>query len=477
MLPEEVVLPEDVDGETPRTGRLLWLLLPMAASMQLAAVTAHLTANVAAVPLLWILPLAAYLVSLILAFQFPRVLPQWLVVRLLAVMLASLGYLLSKVDISVPIAVAVVFYLAELFLASQFCHAAAYALRPRRAGETTLFYLVFAAGGALGALLVGAVFPLVFSANYDLALSFTVTAAVAGLAVWRQGWAQRLLWVTGTALLLVLLGLQRTAYKQDTLFSERNFYGTLRVQEKATARGETVRVLANGTIRHGTQIFTPELVRVPTTYYAYDSGVGLAMRFCCGGRARRVGVVGLGAGTLAAYGRAGDTFRFYDLNPAVEPVARNLFAYLRQTPAEVTVVDGDARASLLREPAQRFDVLVVDAFSGDAIPLHLLTAEAMEVYVRQLAPGGVLAFHVSNQHVDLEPAVQMLGAHAGLEARTVQNAPQDNRGEFRATWVLLTANGEFFNQPEVEALARPTEVRPRLRLWTDDYSSLFPLIR
>ncbi len=477
VLPEEVVLPEDVNGETPRTGRLLWLLLPMAASMQLAAVTAHLTANVAAVPLLWILPLAAYLVSLILAFQFPRVLPQWLVVRLLAVMLASLGYLLSKVDISVPIAVAVVFYLAELFLASQFCHAAAYALRPRRAGETTLFYLVFAAGGALGALLVGAVFPLVFSANYDLALSFTVTAAVAGLAVWRQGWAQRLLWVTGTALLLVLLGLQRTAYKQDTLFSERNFYGTLRVQEKATARGETVRVLANGTIRHGTQIFTPELVRVPTTYYAYDSGVGLAMRFCCGGRARRVGVVGLGAGTLAAYGRAGDTFRFYDLNPAVEPVARNLFAYLRQTPAEVTVVDGDARASLLREPAQRFDVLVVDAFSGDAIPLHLLTAEAMEVYMRQLAPGGVLAFHVSNQHVDLEPAVQMLGAHAGLEARTVQNAPQDNRGEFRATWVLLTANREFFNQPEVEALARPTEVRPRLRLWTDDYSSLFPLIR
>ncbi|WP_419805567.1 spermidine synthase [Terriglobus sp.] len=462
---------------TPRTTRILWLLLPMAASMQLAAVTAHLTANVAAIPLLWIVPLAVYLLSLIFAFQFPRLLPQWIVLRLLAVMLASLGYLLSKVDISVPIAIGIVFYLAELFLASQFCHAAAYALRPDRTSETTEFYLIFAAGGALGALLIGIVFPLIFSANYDLAVSFTVTAAVAAFALWEHGWSQRLLWLTGTALLLFLLSLQRTAYRQDTLFSERNFYGTLRVQQNTNARGETVRTLANGSIRHGTQIFTPGLVHMPTTYYAYDSGVGLAIRFCCGDTPRRIGVVGLGAGTLAAYGRASDTIRFYDINPAVEPVARNLFAYLRQTPARVTIVPGDARASLNAEPPQHFNVLVVDAFSGDAIPLHLLTAEAMKIYQRHLAPGGILAFHVSNQHVDLAPAVQKLGAHAGLIARTVSNAPNDSRGEFRSTWVLLTANQAFLDQPELAQLSTPTQVRPQLRLWTDDYSSLFPLIR
>ena len=471
----------DEDAEpvspTPRTARLLWLLLPMAASMQLAAVTAHLTANVAAIPLLWILPLAVYLLSLVLSFQFPRLLPQGIVLRMLAVMLASLGYLLSKVDVSVPIALAIAVYLAELFFASQFCHAAAYELRPRRAAETTQFYLIFAAGGALGALLIGIVFPLVFSANYDLAISFTVTAAVAAFALWQHGWSQRLLWLTGTALLLFLLGLQRIAYRQDTLFSERNFYGTLRVQQNTDSRGETVRTLSNGSIRHGTQIFTDELVHTPTTYYAYDSGVGLAIRLCCGDAPRRIGVVGLGTGTIAAYGRPGDTLRFYDINPAVPPVARSLFAYLRQTPAQVTIVAGDARASLTQEPPQNFNVLVVDAFSGDAIPLHLLTAEAIEVYLRHLAPRGILAFHVSNQHVDLEPAVQQLGAHSGLQSVTVHNNANSSRGEFRSTWVLLTANQQFLAQPEVTQHSQATEVRAGLRLWTDDYSSLFPLIR
>ena len=445
--------------------------------MQLAAVTAHLTANVAAIPLLWILPLAVYLLSLIFAFQFPRLLPQWIVLRLLAVMLASLGYLLSKVDISVPIVIAITVYLAELFFASQFCHAAAYMLRPLRAAHTTEFYLIFAAGGALGAFLIGIVFPLVFSANYDLAISFTVTAVVAAFALWEYGWSQRLLWLTGTALLVFLLVLQRTAYRQDTLFSERNFYGTLRVEQNTNSRGETVRTLANGSIRHGTQIFTPELVRTPTTYYAYDSGVGLALRLCCGDAPRRIGVVGLGTGSIAAYGRTGDTIRFYDINPAVEPVARNLFAYLRQTPAQVAVVDGDARASLTSESPQNFDVLVVDAFSGDAIPLHLLTAEAIKVYARHLAPGGIIAFHVSNQHVDLEPAIQKLGSNAGLTARTVSNAPNSSRGEFRSTWVLLTANQEFLQQPQVAQISRAAASQPSLRLWTDDYSSLFPLIR
>lgn len=481
IAPADPIAPEIAleirEETTPRHHRLLWLLLPMAASMQLAAVTAHLTANVAAIPLLWILPLAVYLLSLIFAFQFPTLLPQWLVLRLLAVMLASLGYLLSKVDTSVPITLAILVYLVEMFVAAQFCHAAAYTLRPRRASEATFFYLIFAAGGALGSLLVGIVFPFVFSANYDLAISFAVTAAVAAFALWQQGWSQRLLWLTGSALLVGLLYLQHAAYAHDTLFSERNFYGTLRVQQNTNARGQTIRVLANGTIRHGTQIFTPDLVRMPTTYYAYDSGVGLALRFCCGDASRHIGVVGLGTGTIAAYGHAGDSIRFYDINPAVEPVARNLFAYVRQTPARIDVIEGDARASLTTEPPQRFNVLIVDAFSGDAIPLHLLTAEAMQVYLRHLAPGGILAFHVSNQHVDLEPAIQKLGAYAGLTARTVHNAAQDNRGEFRSTWVLLTANQDFFRQPEMEALAEPARSGSNLRLWTDDYSSLFSLIR
>lgn len=475
-LPSQAGMQQDGPSATIRD-RLLWVLLPLVASLQLSSVTAHLTANVAAIPLLWILPLAVYLVTLILSFQYPRLLPQWIILRLLAVMLASLAYLLSEVDVSVPIALGIVFYLAELFVAAQFCHAGAYALRPARASEATKFYLYFAAGGALGAFLVGVAFPLVFNANYDLAIAFCATAVVAAVALWQGGWSQRLLWCTGSVLMLVLLWLQHTAYRQDTLFSERNFYGTLRVQQIYGAHDYPTRVLANGTIRHGTQIFTPALIATPTTYYAYDSGVGLALRLCCADRPRNIGVIGLGTGTMAAYGRAGDRIRFYEINPAVVPVAQNLFRYLRQSPAQIQIVEGDARASLAVEPPQKFDVLVVDAFSGDAIPLHLLTAEAMQLYLRHLAPSGIVAFHISNQHVDLEPAIAQLAADAGMRSRTVHNDPNDSRGEFRSTWVLLTRDAHLFDQPEIANKAVPTRSRPGLSLWTDSYSSLFPLLR
>ena len=191
-------------------------------------------------------------------------------------------------------------------------------------------------------------------------------------------------------------------YQRSTLFAVRNFYGSLRVKQSLAAYpGATMRTLTNGTIQHGTQIFSDTLRKTPTTYYAEDSGVGLALRFCCQQRARNIGVVGLGVGTIAAYGRPGDRIRFYEINPAVPPIARNLFSYLRESGAQITIVEGDARSSLAGEPPQQFDVLVIDAFSGDAIPLHLLTTQAVALYKRHLAPGGILAFHVSNQYVYL----------------------------------------------------------------------------
>jgi spermidine synthase len=190
-----------------------------------------------------------------------------------------------------------------------------------------------------------------------------------------------------------------------------------------------------------------------------------------------VGIIGLGAGTIAAYGRPGDRMRFYEINPAVRPIAQHLFTYLRDSAAQITFADGDARASLTKEAPQRFDVLVVDAFSGDAIPLHLLTTQALEIYKRHLAPGGILAFHISNQHVDLEPAIYLLAKAAGMQARTVHSFADPQRGEFNATWVLVTGDGAFLTLPAVAKRTRPTEERAGLRLWTDDYSTLLALLR
>jgi hypothetical protein len=458
--------------------KILWLLLPMAASMQLSAVTSYITANIAPIPLLWILPLGVYLITIILAFEFPRLLPRGIIVRLLVVMLAGLAYMLAQVDVSVPMRIGVAFFLAELLFACLFCHVEAYALRPQRATESTVFYLFFAAGGALGSFIVGIMFPLLFSFNYDLAITFFVTAALALAATWQSGWQQRLLWTAATISMLVLSIWLNIAYQRGTTVAVRNFYAALRVKQNFDFHGAVLRTLTNGTIQHGTQVFGTDAQRkTPTSYYALDSGVGLALRYCCQGQARNIGVIGLGAGTVAAYGQPGDRIRFYEINPAVAPIARNVFTYIRESGAQVTIVEGDARTSLAREAPQNFNVLVVDAFSGDAIPLHLLTSEAIALYRRHLAPGGILAFHISNQHVDLEPAIALLAQSAGMQSVRVSSMANDDRGEFGAYWVLVTDNSAFLAQPQVAAAARPAVLKPGLRLWTDDYSSLLPLLR
>ncbi len=472
------VAEESASASTPMSHRLLWLLLPMGASMQLSAVTSYITANIAPIPLLWILPLAVYLVTIILAFEFPRLLPRGILTRFLVVMLAALGYMLSQIDVTLPIRIGIGFFLFELLAACLFCHTEAYALRPQRASESTLFYLLFAAGGALGSFFVGLAFPLLFSFNYDLATSFAVTALLALAATWNTNWGQRLLWSTASVMMCVLVFWLHIAYQHDTMVAVRNFYAALRVKQNYGFPGATLRTLTNGAIQHGTQIFGTDAQRkMPTTYYARDSGAGLALRFCCQSRARTIGVIGLGAGTIAAYGQAGDHIRFFEINPAVEPIARNAFTYIRESGAKIDIVPGDARTSLAHEQPQNFNVLVVDAFSGDAIPLHLLTREALALYCKHLAPDGIIAFHISNQHVDLEPAIALLAQNAGLQAVRVSTLAREDRGEFSANWVLASKNAAFLAQPEVAAAARPPVFKPGLRLWTDDYSSLLPLLR
>ncbi len=476
--------PEETAPPSPLLHKLLWILLPMAASMQLSAVTSYLTANLAPIPLLWILPLAVYLITLILAFQFPalaeKAASRSILTRLLVIMLASLGYVISKVDVTLSMTVGILFFLAELFIAGLFMHSEATALRPKRSSESTLFYLLFAAGGALGSFLVGIAAPLLFRFNFDLPLTFFVTALLGLVATWSSNWGQRLLWATASVLMLVLVFLMNTAYQRNTPVAVRNFYGSLRVKQAIQYPSAIIRTLSNGSIQHGTQIFSPELSKSPTTYYAENSGVGVALHNCCGNRPRKIGVIGLGAGTIAAYGENGDQIRFYEINPAVAPIAHNLFTYIRdatQRGANISIVEGDARTSLTHEPPQNFDVLVIDAFSGDAIPLHLLTTEAVALYKQHLAPGGILALHISNQHVDLEPEVVLLAKAAGMKAMRVTSPINEERGEFSATWMLATENAAFFDQPEVFNRTHRPDEKPKLRLWTDDYSSLLPILR
>jgi SAM-dependent methyltransferase len=455
---------------------VLWISLAACASLLLSAVTNHLSQNVATFPLLWIIPLVLYLLSFVVAFGSERWRPRWLMLGVGVAGLGLAGYHLWRGAARAPIGQSVAIYCGALFLLCLFCHAELYARRPAPR-HLTGFYLAVAAGGALGALCVGVLAPTLLSGNYELTGGLCLAAAL-GLAVtWSSGWLARLFWLTATALMLALLVRQVKADRSNSLVSVRNFYGKLRVTEGMSAVFHaTYRSLYNGSILHGEQVFSRALRATPTTYYGHESGVGLALDRCCPGRPRRVGVIGLGTGTIAAYGRAGDLFRFYDINAAVERIARTKFAYLRDSPATIEVVIGDARVSLAAEPPQQFDVLVVDAFSGDAIPVHLLTAQALELYRRHLRHGGIVAFHVSNHYLDLSPVVQQLADGAGLATAFVSSEDDSPRDVYSADWVLVTDNQSFLADSSIVRAREPITIPPRLRRWTDDYNSLLPVL-
>jgi SAM-dependent methyltransferase len=259
----------------------------------------------------------------------------------------------------------------------------------------------------------------------------------------------------------------------------RNFYGALVVYDQQTdGNMGPARVLRHGTIDHGEQFLWPQNQRFPTTYYARKSGIGLTLQTLQMQGPISVGVIGLGAGTLAAYARPIDHYRFYDINPLVLRIATTQFTFLRDCMAPHDVVLGDARLSLERESPQRFDVLAVDAFSGDAIPVHLLTREAYRLYWRHLKPDGVLAVHVSNRYLTLGPVVALAAAEMSKHSKMVsfEASDRDETEETDSDWVLVTSRPGFFDQPELKVAHRIDPIAG-LRMWTDDYSNLYRILR
>jgi SAM-dependent methyltransferase len=454
---------------------LLWLGLSACSSMLLLSITNKLLEDVAPVPLLWVLPLALYLLTFALAFNRRTFYWRGLAVRFLAVALGSLGYVIYDPTYTESVQVSVPVFCISLFLCCWFCHGEL-ALRRPAPRFATSFYLMISLGGALGAIFVGLVAPQVFTGIYELPLALILTALLAIAALWPQGWLVRLFWMAAAGCMVFVLVRNARHYEKDTVVRVRSFYGALRVQESTNWLKEPYRTLYHGRIEHGAQYVNPPQNLLPTTYYGPDSGVGLALTHCCP-NAKRVGAIGLGAGTLAAYGKTSDYFRFYEINPQVVQIAKTYFSYLRDSPARVEVALGDARLSLQNEPPQEFDVLAVDAFSGDAIPVHLLTREAFALYLRHLKPDGILAVHTSNTYLNLPPVAQMLAADAGCEARLIINEDNHRKLIDSSDWVVITRDGHFLDSLDTTVLIEPISVPPNLRVWTDDFNNLFQILR
>jgi SAM-dependent methyltransferase len=466
---------------------LLWLGLSACGSMLLLSITNYILLNVAPVPLLWVLPLALYLLTFTLAFSRRKLYSRWLMVRLLAVALGSLGYAIYDSQYTNSIQVSVPLFGIGLFLCCFFCHGELYRLRPDPS-RLTSFYLVISLGGASGAILIGLVAPHLFTNVYELPATLLLTALLALAVLWpacagrseggpgAMGWFVRAFWSATAVAMAVVFVLNVRSYERNTVVKMRSFYGALRVRSRIEGDNQPIRALLHGTIRHGAQFQDPSLRRQPTTYYGPDSGVGLALRFCCEGP-RRVGVIGLGAGTLATYGKTGDSFRFYEINPQVIQLARSSFTFLSDSPARIEIVLGDARLSLEREPPQQFDVLAVDAFSGDAIPVHLLTREAVALFLRHLKPEGILAIHTSNTYLELAPVVKQLADAAGYPSRLIASEEDDDNLISNADWVLVTRNEAFLARAELHQDEETVTIPPGLRPWTDDYNNLFRILK
>jgi SAM-dependent methyltransferase len=455
--------------------KLLWLSLAACSSMMLLAATNHLSENVAPIPLLWVVPLALYLLSFALVFAKRHFYSRWFVARLLVVALGAAGYAIYDSSITHAIQISVPLFCSALFVVCFFCHGEL-AQRKPAVRYLTSFYLTIALGGALGAVCVGLLAPHILSGIYELPIVLLLTAILASVVLWREGWSARIFWACVTVSMGAVLVYNVRTMRESTVAMMRTFYGALRIQEFKTGLKLPYRSLVHGTIEHGAQYLSFPENRNPTTYYGRRSGAGLALRFCCDGP-KRVGVIGLGAGTLAAYGKPGDSFRFYEINPQVVSVANGWFTFLKQSPAKIEIILGDARLSLESEPSQQFDVLAVDAFSGDAIPVHLLTKEAFAVYFRHLKPGGILAVHTSNTYLRLAPVVKMLAEDADYASRLTSSNEDVTMMVSPADWVLVTRNQEFLNKQETFVGSENIDVPPHLRLWTDDYNNLYEILR
>jgi hypothetical protein len=467
----------------PLGTRLLWLALPAGASVELLAVTNKICQDVAVIPFLWVLPLSLYLLSFIICFHSEKwyIRPVFLTAFILAIAGAALAWEYEE-NLSVLQQIAI--YSGLLLTCCMVCHGEVFRLRPHPR-HLTQYYLMIAAGGALGGVFVAVVAPLIFNTYRELHVGMLASCLFVllaqGSSTSRLG-RRRFVWVG----LMLAAGVAAVFVKsrpgegyEKAILNCRNFFGVLTIWEQDRDDPSSHRyVMQHGTTCHGLQFVEPVKRSQPTAYYGESSGAGLAMKFFPRQERRRIGVVGLGAGTLAAYGKKGDYFRFYEINTEVKRLAETRFTYMANSTAEIDVIIGDARLSMEAEPPQEFDVLVLDAFNSDAVPVHLLTKEAFEIYLRHLKPDGVIAAHVSTVHLDLQSVLWKLADYFDLDSVWIENAEDDDKGIMTSDWILLTNNEEFLKlQPIHEATSAPDTDFERIRLWTDDYVNLFEILR
>jgi hypothetical protein len=475
-------------GPAPTWRRqLAWLALPACGSVALLATTNHVCQDVAVIPFLWVIPLALYLLTFIIAFDHAR----WYQRRELSVA-AAIALLLSATIGHLPISLSFLgelgLYFTAMFLLCMLCHGELVRLKPD-ARRLTSFYLMISGGGALGGIFVSLIAPMLFNDFYEWPLVLAVGFLLAmGLLCWPKprgeaadaasNWRTLQRVAGGLVAVGGLAAIIASQWERPPVAMMRNFYGVVTVYEREADDPEAHDfAFFSGNITHGVQFVDSVKRKLPFTYYTPETGVARTLSYLREKQGSlRVGTVGLGIGTLAAYSRPGDHFVFYEINPNVVTLANEYFSYLTDSQAQIDdVVLGDARISLERQAPEQFDMLVLDAFSGDAIPVHLLTSEAFEIYQRHLGTGGTIVFNVTNTYLDASPVVAGLARKFGFQVARLQTVGDYDHNVCRTDWMVLSRDAKL-----IETLNATTEsvgVSDREIVWTDSYSNLFEILK
>lgn len=438
---------------TSPTQFLWWLFLSAVPCASLIAYTNVLTLDTAPAPFIWVLPFATYLITLIIAFgetQISRGI-RYHIAALVTVTVTALCYRFPPSFL--PLSVDLIIAISSVFFVCLLFHRELVRRQPKDSSQIPYYYLTMSLGGAIGGISVAILPPLIFNDLYEFGIVLIICTTYACLSM--PDLSQRVRTIVSITCLVVVTSLlvipidwnNRTSV---LLTSARDFYGVNRIYQLHSPQPQVTPIMMlNGAVRHGLQVQGPGMSRTPLLYYHEKSGIGLAIEYA---RQKfgnlRIGVVGLGCGTLAAYGQPSDYIRFYEISPLVESLARQHFTYLKDCPAEITTVSGDARISLNIDQPQKFDLLVVDAFSGDSIPLHLMTEEAVEIYRRHLHPESMIAFHISNNSLDLTAPVEALARHSGMDSLMVVSPNAPAQGWTGARWVLCTTDKPFIQRSE-----------------------------
>ncbi|MSP98206.1 MAG: hypothetical protein EXR29_13530 [Betaproteobacteria bacterium] len=463
--------------------QLTWLGLAGLASVMLLAVSNHVTQNISSAPFLWVAPLALYLLTFILAFDHPR----WYRPTPFLVALGVLTPWMAFEIASLKLRVAVPLYFAGMFVACMVCHGELARLKPDPR-HLTRFYLMISAGGALGAMLVAIAAPMLLPGYFELGIALAVLSLLLPVRLTGVACGAGIAAAVAT-LWFVVDGVVQ--YSREMRVMERDFYGVVRTSDRLYP--VPYRAMYHGEIMHGGQLLGPSDAGIgrstarntASDYFGPTSGYGrlfAALRESAPRRPLNIGVIGLGAGVIASYGRAGDRLVFYEISPRVIDIANREFTFLSDTAAKTSVILGDGRLSLEREPPRGYDVLGIDAFSGDSIPMHLITREAMTLYARHLAADGVIVFQATNRYVDLLPVIKRLASAAGFEAVVVSDFPaEDPLGpgywQSPTDQVLVTRNKALLDSKSLRDAAVPIEDRVNLPAFTDAHHNLLRILK